>query len=318
MNAFRQGLKEAGFVEGQNVAIEFRSAEDQSDRLPALVADLIHRPVAVIVCNGIAALTAKAATTTVPIVFATGGGPGRVGPRRQFQPAGWQRHGGELYRGRAGGEATGVAAPARAQGDNNRRAPYPSEHNPKPRQSEGTCRQRPKPLGQQLIILDVGTDRDIEAALATLFSVEPVRCSSVPALSCSPIRDKLSRWRLAMGCRRAIALREFAAEGVLMSYGASVTDAYRQVGIYAGRILKGEKPAELPVMQSTKFELVINLKTAKTLGLEMPDRAARARRRGDRIEAADVRLLALSTTSRQSVRANVRFRGLKPTSTSAV
>ena len=266
VTAFRQGLKEAGYIEGQNVAIEFRSAEGHPDRLPALVADLIRRPVAVIVGNHHAAVAAKAATTTVPIIFATGSDPVRDGLVASLN--------------RPGGNVTGVTffSAAWARSDWSccasscpRRRLIAMLVNPGNVDTEAERRDvqaAAQAIGQQLVILDVSSDRDIETAFATFVQRGAGALSSVSARSCSPIGNGWSRWRRAMRCRRSIADREAAAAGGLMSYGPSIADAYRQAGIYAGRVLKGEKPADLPVMQSTKFEFVINLKTAKALGLE--------------------------------------------------
>ncbi len=219
VTAFRQGLKEAGVVEGRNVAIEFRSADNHPDRLPALVADLIRQPVAVIVGNTDSAVAAKAATTTVPIVFATGSDPvpNTEADRRDVQ----------------------VAAQA---------------------------------IGQQLVIFDVSSDRDIETAFATLVQ----RGAGALLVGSGGFLNSNRERIVALADRHVLpasfSQREGVVAGGLMSYGTSITDAYRQVGIYAGRILKGEKPADLPVMQSTKFEFVLNLKTAKTLGLAIPDK----------------------------------------------
>ena len=266
--AFRQGLKESGFVEGQNVAIEFRSAEDHVERLPALVAELIRRPVAVIVANSDAALAAKAATTAVPIVFSTGGDPVSEGLVTSLN--------------RPGGNITGVVFFTSVLGAKRlellrQLAPKATTIgvllNPSSPTTEADRRNvqiAAQAIGQQLVILDVSSEGDIETAFATF-----VQSGAGALLVGSGAFMYSHRERLtALAARHALPAsyvwREAAVAGGLMSYGPSITDAYRQAGVYAGRILKGEKPADLPVMRATKFEFVINLKTAKTLGLEVP------------------------------------------------
>jgi putative ABC transport system substrate-binding protein len=266
VTAFRQGLKEAGFVEGQNIAIEFRWAENQADRLPALVTELIRRPVAVIVGNTVAAIAAKAATTAVPIVFATGGDPVRDGLVASLN--------------RPGGNVTGVVYFATVLGAKRLellRQLVPKATtiamlvNPNTPNTEGERRDvqaAAQAIGQQLVILDVSSGRDIETAFAAIVQRGAGALLVGSGGFLTSYRDRV----VALAARYAIpaiyAQREAVVAGGLMSYGPSSTDAYRQAGIYAGRILKGEKPADLPVMRSTKFEFMINLKTAKTLGLE--------------------------------------------------
>jgi putative tryptophan/tyrosine transport system substrate-binding protein len=268
VTAFRQGLKESGYVEGQNVAIELRSAEGHLDRLPALVADLIGRPVAVIVGNLNAALAAKAATTTIPIIFGTGSDPVRDGLVASIN--------------RPGGNITGVMFLVTELGAKRLdllRQLVPKATliamlvNPGSVDTEAERRDvqaAAQRLGQQLIILDASSDRDIETSFATFVQ----RGASALIVGAGAFLFSNRERLVALAARHALpaiyADPEDAVAGALMSYGPSIVDAYRQIGIYAGRILKGEKPADLPVVQSTKFDLVINLRTAKALGLTVP------------------------------------------------
>jgi putative tryptophan/tyrosine transport system substrate-binding protein len=265
---FGQGLKEAGFVEGQNVTIEYRYAENQRDRVPALVAELIRLPAAVIVVNSGAALAAKAATTTVPIVFAAGADPVKEGLVASLN--------------RPGGNITGVSWLGAQVGA--KRVELLRQIVPKTKtigmledlNSPGTEPERKdvqaaaQAIGLQLIILDVSSDRDIETTVATFIQ----RGAGALLVGAGAFLTSKREIITALAARHAIPAmyveREGAVAGGLMSYGPSQSEAYRQAGIYTGRILKGEKPGDLPVMQSTKFEFVINLKTAKTLGLDVP------------------------------------------------
>ena len=268
--AFRQGLKEAGFVEGQNVAIEFRSAEGHTDRLPALVAELIRRPVAVIVADNNAALAAKAATTTIPIVFGSGGDPVMNGLVASLN--------------RPGGNVTGVSFLGGVLGAKRLellRQLVPkattigvlvNPGTPTTETERNDVQAAAQTVGQQLIILDVSSDRDLEIAFATFVQ----RRASALLVGSGPFLTSHRERLVALAARHALPAiydqREIVAAGGMMSYGTSITDAYRQAGIYAGRIIKGEKPTDLPVVQSIKFEFVLNLKTAKALGIEIPDR----------------------------------------------
>jgi len=268
VDAFRQGLKEIGFLDGQNVVIELHSAEDHVDRLPALVAELVRRPVAVIVGNNPAALAAKAATSTVPIVFAYGGDPVQDGLVTSLN--------------RPGGNVTGVVFISGVLGPKRLellRQLVPkaktigllvNPNNPNTEAERRDVQAAAQAIGQQLIILDVSSESEIEPAFATF-----VQRGAGALLVGTGAFSYSHRERLvALAARHALpasySQREPVVAGGLMSYGSSLTDAYRQAGIYAGRVLKGEKPADLPVMRSTRFEFVINLKTAKTLGLEVP------------------------------------------------
>jgi putative tryptophan/tyrosine transport system substrate-binding protein len=267
--AFRQGLKEAGFVEGQNVAIEYRWAEGQYDRLPALAADLVHRQVAVIAANGLAARTAKTATTTIPIVFVAGFDPVEVGLVASLnQP---------------GGNITGVSVLDVELGPKRLELLHelvPTANgmavlvNPTdPARAETISRglqAASSTLGLQLHVLHASTDHDFDTVFASLAQLK----AGGLVIGGEPFFNSRSEQLGALTSRHAMPaiheLPEFAAAGGLMSYGGSLTDAYRLVGVYTGRILKGEKPIDLPVQQYTKIELIINLKTAKALGLNIP------------------------------------------------
>ena len=268
--AFRKGLGEAGYVEGQNVAIEFRWAAGQDDGLPELAADLIRRRVAVIAtpASTPASLAAKAATTTIPIVFAVGSDPVAMGLVASLN--------------RPGGNATGVSFQnvelvAKRLGMLRELAPGASRFvalvNPNTAFITAIVKELQESasaLGLSIEILRAGTGREIDAAFANLVQ------KPGGALLVSPDTFFTSRRAqiVTLAARHALPAiyyaREFAEIGGLMSYGTNIADAYRQTGIYVGRILKGEKAADLPVVQPTKFELVVNLNTARAFGLEIP------------------------------------------------
>jgi putative tryptophan/tyrosine transport system substrate-binding protein len=265
---FRQGLTAAGFNEGQNVAIEYRYADNQLERLPGLVAELSRLPVAVIVGNISAALAAKAATTTVPIVFVTGSDPVVDGLVANLN--------------RPGGNVTGVSFVSGLLGakrlDMLRQlvpaattiAMLVGTESLEARIERRDVELAAQALGQQLIIAPVSSEGEFDGAFTSIVG----RGAKALLVGTGPFLTSNRERVVALAVRHAIpaiyALREFVEAGGLMSYGASIVEAYRQAGIYAGRVLKGEKPADLPVMQSTKFELVINLKAAKALGLTVP------------------------------------------------
>jgi len=261
---FLQGLKETGYVEGQNVAVEYRWAENQFDRMPALAADLVRRRVAVIVAlGGPAALAAKAATTTIPIVFGTGTDPVASGLVASLN--------------RPGANVTGVAT---LQGElGPKRLQLVRELIPNaavfglltdPTTTPATqsfitdLQAAARTLGAQLIVANARTKSDLETAFASLAQQ---RVGAVLVYTSAQLAALAARHALP-----AIFLnREFVLAGGLISYGSSIGYAQHQMGIYTGRILKGDKPADLPVQQVTKLELVINLKTAKALGLTIPE-----------------------------------------------
>ena len=270
MGAIRQGLKDAGYIEGLNVAIKYRSADSSFDRLPALAADLVADPVvAIIALAPPAAVAAKAATATIPIIFATGADPVGLGLVSSFN--------------RPGGNATGVTFVVNTLGAKRLellRELVPSATvigllvnpgNPTSDSQTSDVQAAARAIGVEPLILNVGSERNIDAAFASAVQ-QRVNAVIVGADSFFVSRsDQL----VGLAARHAMPavyfLREFADIGGLVSYGPSQTDAYRLAGGYAARILKGEKPADLPVVQSVKFELVVNLKAAKALGLTVPD-----------------------------------------------
>lgn len=268
VTAFHQGLKEAGFVDGKNVKVELHSADGQRDRLPALVADLLRRPVAVIVGNLNSALAAKAATKTVPIVFATGGDPVALGLVSSLNRPEGNVTGVNFFFGVLGPKRLDLLRQAVPRATTIGMLVNPG--NPNTEAERGEVERAAQSVGQQLVILDIRSDPDIETAFATF-----VQRRAGALLVGSGGFMNVHRERVAaLAARHALPAsyvwRETVEAGGLMSYGPSQSDAHRQAGIYAGRILNGEKPAALPIMQSTRFEFVINLKTAKMLGLELP------------------------------------------------
>jgi putative ABC transport system substrate-binding protein len=266
--AFRQGLKEAGFVEGQNYAIEYRWADNQFDRLPALVADLLRRPVALIVGNFNAALAAKAATTTVPIIFASGGDPVGDGLVASLNRPGGNVTGVNFLGGEVGAKRLELLRQLVPKA-----ATIAVLVNPDRADTEAERRDvlaAAQAIGQQVVVLDVGSDQNIEPAFGTIVQ----RGAGALYIGSGAFTNSHRERLVALAARHALptsySQREAVIAGGLMSYGTSIPDAYRLAGTYAARILKGEKPADLPVMRSTRFELMLNLKTAKTLGLEIP------------------------------------------------
>jgi putative ABC transport system substrate-binding protein len=266
--SFRQGLKETGFVEGENVAIEYRYADNQLDRLSALMAGLVRLPATVIVVNAPAAHVAKDATTTVPIVFVSGADPVKDGLVASLNRPIGNVTGVTFLSGQLGAKRLELLRQLEPKATTIGVLVNPGS--PETEAERKDLQVAAQAIGQQLVILDVSNDRDIETAFATFVQ----RGAGALIVGSGPFLTAHRAQLVALAARdvlpAAYNLREFVEAGGLMSYGTSITDAYRQVGIYTSRILKGEKPADLPVMQSTKFEFVINLKTAKTLGLTVP------------------------------------------------
>ena len=268
VTAFRQGLKETGYIEDQNVAIELRSAEGQLDRLPALVAELIRRPVAVFVCNNNAALAAKAATTTIPIIFATGSDPVKDGLVASLNRPGGNVTGVVFFGSVLGAKRLDLLRQLVPKATLIAMLVNPGSVDTEAERSD--VQAAAQAIGQQLIILDASSDRDIETAFATFVQRGAGALFVGTGAFLFSNRERLVALAAHYALPAIYSDREDAVAGGLMSYGPSIVDAYRQVGIYAGRILKGEKPDDLPVMQSTKFEFVLNLKTAKALDLTVP------------------------------------------------
>jgi putative ABC transport system substrate-binding protein len=267
--AFRQGLNATGYVEGRNVAIEYRWAEGRYDRLPAMTADLVQRQRALIFADALpVALAAKAVTTTIPIVFVSGPDPVRFGlvPRLN----------------RPGGNITGVTLFTTTLASKRLELLHKlvptaaviaflvNPNNPRTESDTQDMESAARGLGQQIVVLKAASDRDFDAVFATFAerSVGALLVGNDPFFNSRPAQLAVLAARHAIPA--IYGLREYAVAGGLTSYGTNLIESYRQAGIYAGRILNGEKPADLPVQQPTKFDFVINLKTAKALGLEIP------------------------------------------------
>ena len=261
---FFQGLKETGYVEGQNVAVEYKFAENEADRLPALAADLVRRRVAVIVASGApAALAAKAATTTIPIVFVTGVDPVALGLVASLNRPGGNVTGGLMFANELGSKKLQLLRELLPNAARFGVLADPAQ--PGVQSDIADLQAGARTLGLPLVVANASTDSDLETAFAT-FSQQ--RVGAVLVYTGTQLAALAARHALpAMFLSRSL----MAVSGGLMSYGSSSGYIFHQVGIYTGRILKGEKPADLPVEQVTKLELVINLKTAKALGLTIPE-----------------------------------------------
>jgi ABC-type uncharacterized transport system substrate-binding protein len=268
--AFRLGLREAGFVEGQDCAIEYRWADNQLDRLPALVADLLRQPVAIIVGNTPSALAAKVATMTVPIVFATGGDPVREGLVASLNRPGGNITGVSFISVELGAKHLGLLRELRPGAA--RVAVLADPNFPNTERFVLQVRAAASAIGQQIEVLYVSNDTEIETAFTTLVKRGTGALLGGSGGFVYSRRERIVALAARHGIPAMYISRDYVAAGGLMSYAPSITDAYRQAGNYAGRILKGEKPADLPVMLPTKFEFVINLRTARALGLEIPDK----------------------------------------------
>jgi putative ABC transport system substrate-binding protein len=269
ISAFRGGLQEAGYLEGQNVLFEYRCAEQHYDRFQSLAADLVARNVTLIVTMGtIPAVAAKQMTSTIPILIAIGGDPVQLGLVQSLN--------------RPGGNVTGVTLLINAMGAKQLEVLHEAlpktpliaflgdPANPNAQRDRESVLHAAQTLGQELLMLQASTEDELQTAFGAL-SQRQVGGLVVGA-GFFPIsrRDKIVQLAAERKVPTIYPLREFAERGGLMSYGTSLSDGYRLVGLYAARILKGEKPADLPVQQSTKVELVINLKAARTLGLTLP------------------------------------------------
>jgi putative tryptophan/tyrosine transport system substrate-binding protein len=267
--AFREGLMETGYVEGQNVAIEFRWARNEIDRLPELAADLVRRRVAIIATPGStpASLAAKAATTSIPIVFSMGGDPVQAGLVTSFN--------------RPGGNITGISSMNREL--SSKRLGLLHELVPKAERFAvlvintsfaelliEDAQAGAATIGRQIEVFYASTNSDIAAAFASIVQKRIEALVLTPGALFNNNRVQLATLAARHVLPTIYSSREFSEAGGLMSYGPSITEEFRQTGIYSGRVLKGEKPADLPVMRATKFEFIINLQTARALSLDIP------------------------------------------------
>jgi putative tryptophan/tyrosine transport system substrate-binding protein len=270
LRAFRQGVKDTGYVEGENMAIEYRWAEGHNDRLPELAAELVRRRVALIVTTGgpPSAFAAKAATTTIPIVFVVNEDPVRLGLVASLARPGGNLTGINIFSGELAAkrlELLRELVPAAAR--------VAVLVNPTGPAAETTLSDVPaaaRAMGLQIQVLNASTSREINAAFATFVRERPDALFVGPDPYFASRRVQLALLAAHHSIPATYSVRESAEAGGLMSYGTNIADAYRQVGVYTGRILKGTKPADLPVVQASKFELVINAETARMLGLRVP------------------------------------------------
>ena len=270
VRAFRQALKDTGYVEGENMAILYRWAEGRYDRLPELAAELVRRQVAVIAASDTGSATAaKAATTTIPIVFGVGEDPVRLGLVASLSRPGGNATGVNFFVTELGSKQLGLLhelIPAAARVGLLVNPNYPTV-----KRTMRDVTAAASAIGLQVDVVQASDSREIEVLCSgRLFAIEPMRCWSALMRSLSAGASSLPYWRRDMPFQQSITCVSMRKAGGMMSYGTNVRDAWRQVGAYTGRILKGAKPADLPVVQSTKFELVINLPTARALGIEVP------------------------------------------------
>jgi len=266
--AFQQGLKETGFVAGQNVTIEYRWAEGQFDRLPELAAELVRRQVTVIAADTSSSIVAKAATTTIPIVYTGGGDPVKLGLVASLNRPGGNVTGVTFVVAELGAKQLGLLHELQPGAV---RVGVLVDPNYAPTQSfVSDVQAAALSIGKQIEVLEAPTGRDIDTVFARL-AQKPIDALLVGP---GPLMNNRHVQLATLAARHTLPAiantRGFPEAGLLMSYGTSITDAYRQAGVYTGRILKGEKPADLPVIQSSKFEFVINLNTAKAFGLSFP------------------------------------------------
>ena len=271
LTGLRRGLNEAGYIEGRNFLIEYRWAGNQADRLPALAADLVHLRVAVIVAGGpTQALVAKAATTSIPIVFLVGADPVQLGLVTSLNRPGGNLTGFNGFVGELGSK--GLALLHDLVPSVQTIAFLENPNNPLFAVTTRDVLAAAPALGLKVQILNAGTDREIDAAFASLVQAR----TGALIIGVDPFFNNRIQRLVELAAVHAVptlySFREFVVVGGLISYGVSLIESYRQVGLYTGRILKGERPSDLPVQQSTKLELVINLKTANALGLIVPDK----------------------------------------------
>jgi putative ABC transport system substrate-binding protein len=270
MAEFRKGLGETGYVEGRNVTIEYRWAHGETGRLSELAADLTSGPVTVIAAPGsvAAALAAKAATATIPIVSASGADPVQVGLVASLNRPGGNVTGITSMNSGLGAKQLGILH--RLLGRDGRFAVLLNPSNPQRESVIAEVQAAASSMGQQLEILTATTKRDLSPAFSAAVQkrIDALLISADPLFTNSPVQ--LATLAARHGMPAIYALREFAQAGGLMSYGSNFAELFRQAGIYTGRVLKGEKPADLPILQATKFEFVVNLQTAEALGLEVP------------------------------------------------